>query len=245
MLEKILIVPDLHAPYHNRRAWDLLLKVGRAFKPWSVVVIGDFADCYAVSFHDKDPKRMRHLDLELIEVRSCLDDVDALGAKEKLFLLGNHEYRLDRYISTKAPELDGTVSVDTLLQLRDRGWETVPYKDHTNIGKLHLTHDVGSAGRNAIFKSLEAFQHSVVSGHTHRLQYIVEGNALGEAMVAASFGWLGDVSRVDYMHKIQALRNWALGFGIGYYNPQTQYVYLVPVPIVNYTCVVEGVLYEG
>jgi hypothetical protein len=91
---------------------------------------------------------------------------------------------------------------------------------------------------------MDAFQHNIVIGHTHRLGYAVEGNAQGERHVTAMFGWLGDVEQIDYMHRVKAIKDWSLGFGIGYLEPKTGTVYLVPIPIVNYTCVVEGKLYS-
>jgi hypothetical protein len=74
---------------------------------------------------------------------------------------------------------------------------------------------------------------------------VVEGNAVGEQKLSAQFGWLGDVTQVDYMHKAKALKNWALGFGVGYYDPSSGYSYLTPVPIVKYTCVVNGKFYKA
>src|SRR5690349_15403272 len=54
-LEPVLIVSDAHRPYHSRVWWDLLMQVGRFLKPKHLIVIGDFADFYGVSDHDKDP----------------------------------------------------------------------------------------------------------------------------------------------------------------------------------------------
>jgi hypothetical protein len=73
---------------------------------------------------------------------------------------------------------------------------------------------------------------------------VVEGDATGMATVSAQFGHLLDVNATDYMHKVRARKDWALGFGVGYLNPRTGYMYLVPVPIVNYTCCVNGRLYK-
>lgn len=242
-LRKILFIPDTHRPYHDKKAWALLLKVGKAFKPDILNIQGDFADFYSVSSHDKDPNRARNLEWEVDDVKAGLDDLDNMGAKEKYYVSGNHEDRLERYLKTKAPELFNVVTIPKLLELKERGWLYTPYKSHRKIGKLYSTHDVGSAGKGAIFKLVDTYQHNAIAGHTHRIAYIVEGNASGEAHVAASFGWLGDRDQIDYMHQIQAKRAWALGFGIGYLAPDDT-IYLTPVPIINYSCVVEGVCHS-
>jgi predicted phosphodiesterase len=243
-LEPILFVPDTHAPYHEARAWNLMLKVGRALKPTHLVHIGDFMDCYSISDHDKSPARAGRFLWEVEECNRMLDQLDALKPAKKYYIEGNHEDRLRRYVM-KHPELNGVVTVPELLRLKQRGWAYTPYKRTAKLGKAHLTHDVGSAGRNAIFKALDTYQHTVITGHTHRMQYVVEGNAVGECKLSAAFGWLGDVEQIDYMHLHRAKKDWALGFGIGYLNPKNGYVYTVPVPIIDHTCVVNGVLYRG
>ena len=207
--------------------------------------IGDLADFYSVSSHSKNPLRVRQLSEEVAAVNAALTELDKLGASDKVFIAGNHCDRLQRYLQDRAPELFETVNLEELFMFDDRGWEYVPYKEYTRRGALFLTHDCGSAGRYAVYRCLEMFNHSVVTGHTHRMAYIVEGDATGKARVSASFGWLGDVNQVDYMQKASARKNWALGFGVGYLNTETGVTYLAPVPIVNYSCVVEGKLYTG
>lgn len=244
-LKRILICPDTHRPYHDKKAWGLMLKAAKAFKPEVLVCIGDLADFYSVSSHSKDPARTERLVDELVDVNVALDELDALGAKEKFFIAGNHCDRLTRYLQDKAPELFGVVKIPALFRLNERGWHYTPYKKHIKIGRMHFTHDVGVAGRNATFKALDTYQHSVVTGHTHRLQYIVEGNAVGEYKLSAQFGWLGDVNKIDYMQEANANKNWALGFGIGYHDTESGIVYLTPIPIVKYSCIVEGKLYHA
>jgi len=222
-----------------------MMKVARKFTPWYVVTIGDFADFYSVSDHSKDPRRTRHLDEELIIVKDGLDELEALNAEEYIYIEGNHEDRLRRYLQEKAPQVYGLINTDKVLDLRKRGWKFVPYKAHTKIGKLHITHDVGSATRYCTFKALDIYQHSIVTGHAHRMQYIVEGNAVGEFKLSAQFGWLGDSSKIDYTHQAHVNKNWALGFGFGYVDAQSGIAYLQPVPIIKYTAVVNGTLFAN
>ena len=244
-LEPILVVPDSHIPYHDTRAFDLMMKVAKDLKPKHIYIIGDFIDFYTVSAHSKDPNRAMKLVEELKAGEAELDRLDALGAKSKVYIGGNHCDRLTRYLQDKAPELFNIVTIPELLHLKKRGWDYVPYKHHTKLGKMHFTHDVGVAGRNAVFRCLDTYQHSIITGHTHRMAYIVEGNATGEFKLSAQFGWLGDTKKVDYMQEARVLKDWALGFGIGYYDPSTKLVYMTPVPIVQYTCMVNGKVFKG
>lgn len=243
-LKKALFIPDTHVPYHDKRAWNLMMKVAKELKPDIICIAGDFADFYCVSSHDKSPEREDQLAEEIKQVNEALDQLDSCNAKEKIFVAGNHEDRLDRYLKTKAPELYSLVRVKQLFNLHKRGWKYVPYKQSTKVGKLHLTHDTGTAGAMAHSKALADFQDNVVIGHTHRTAYTVVGNAKGVPHVGAMFGWLGDVNQVDYMHQVKANRDWSLGFGIGYFQPNGNF-HLVPMTLVDYSVVLEGKLIKG
>jgi len=245
-LKRLFIVSDVHSPFTDERAWRLVMDALADFKPDVFVSLGDFMDCFSVSSYSKDPSRALSLKDEVETAARMLDEIDerAQGAR-RIYCNGNHEDRLQRYLQDKAPELFSLIDISKLLRLEDRGWEFVPYKQFAKLGKLHLTHDVGAAGKYAVYRAMDAFQSPVITGHVHRLAYIVEGDATGDSRVSAMFGWLGDIAQVDYMHRIKAQRDWAHGFGYGYVNPATGYAYLVPVPLVDYTCVVEGRFYEN
>jgi predicted phosphodiesterase len=244
-LEAGLIVPDTHAPYHDVDAWALMMDVAQDLEPSTVVVLGDLVDFYSISSHSKDPRRKMTLEQEVAAACELRAELDSLGADHKVFVEGNHETRLERYLSEKAPELFGLADVGVLLELESNGWEHVAYRDSTRIGKVHYTHDIGKAGRYSTYQTLDAYQHSVVFGHSHRLCYVVEGDATGKAKVGVQFGWLGDPRKADYMHRVKANREWATGFGISYTDTQTGHVFLQPVPIVDKRCVVNGKLYNA
>ncbi len=66
----------------------------------------------------------------------------------------------------------------------------------------------------------------------------------GKSHVGASFGWLGDLSKADYMTRVSAMRNWRLGFGFGEMEDNGT-VHLHAVPIIDYRCIVNGRLIRG
>lgn len=244
-LKKYLFVPDAHIPYHNERSWAVMMNAAADLQPYGINIIGDFADFYAVSDHLKDPRRMAKFDWEIEQVNTKLTELDALGAEDKRYELGNHEDRMERYLMGKAPELYSMLKVEELLHLEERGWSFTPYKQHDQIGKVYVTHDVGASGRNSVQVALDTFNHSVVTGHSHRFAYIVENDATGQTpRVSAQFGWLGDTEEVNYMSRAKARKYWPQGFGYGYLD-KDGVLYLVPVPIVDGKAVVEGKLYRA
>lgn len=243
-LERILFVPDTHVPYEDKKAFALLLEAAKVFKPDEIVIMGDFADFYSVSAHDKSPARGQSL---VVEVNAVLDALARLGKyarSKKTYLCGNHEDRLARYLSQRAPALYGALDVQTLFKLEQTGWDFVPYRETYRLGKLNCTHDTGTAGPNAHRQASTVYRGSAVIGHTHRLGYDVLGVANGRPHLAAMFGWLGDYRQVDYLHKAKAAQ-WCLGFGVGWRDRSSGIVHVHPVPIINYTCVVEGKLLEN
>jgi hypothetical protein len=248
-LDRTFWFPDVHCPYQDQRAWNLAMKCARAFiRPHRdrVVILGDFADLAQVSFHERNPALRMSLAEEIDAVNVLLDEVSSLRASRVDFLRGNHTHRMHRYIMQKAPELYGLrgTSVDELFRMRERGWHVTPYRKAVKIGRVFATHDCGDAGATAHMKARAKFEHNIVIGHTHRMGYQVQGNAAGESHIGAMFGWLGDISKIDYLHEVTA-KQWQLGFGVGYMERETGVVHLQPVPIINYRCVVGGKLFCG
>ena len=207
-----------------------------------IVVLGDWFDCYLVSTFTKNPQRLESLKSELKVGFDLLKKLEGMGFKERIFVEGNHERRIPRMLSDKAPEFYEIVM--EWWAERFKHWTYVPYMEDTSIGKLNITHDVGRSGEHSTKQSLHDYQDNIIVGHNHVLDYSVRASAKGIAHVGASFGWLGDVSKVDYRHRMKCRRDWAAGFGIGYVR-NDGIVYVNPKPIVQYSCEVEGKVYVG
>lgn len=242
-LQVILFIPDCHVPNHDEKAWGLMLRVANDISPDKIVILGDFADAETLSAHP--PTKPGELDFEdeLAGVNKCLLQLGMLGASEKIYVCGNHEFRLDRFLMDRAPGLFRSIQWPRLLNLAERGWKWVPYRKSLKIGKLHITHDTGTAGVNAHRQASKAFGGSSIIGHTHRMAYEVTGRFDGTPFLSAMLGWLGDAATAgSYMHEAKAAE-WVHGFGVGYMELSGT-VHVQPVPIVNGSCVVGGKLYR-
>ena len=53
--ERILVISDLHFPFHHKDTFEFLSAIKRKYKPDRVICIGDEVDNHAMSFHDTDP----------------------------------------------------------------------------------------------------------------------------------------------------------------------------------------------
>jgi predicted phosphodiesterase len=217
MVTRVFLLPDTHAPYHDKKAFRTALAVIAGGGYRTVVCMGDFADFAAVSSHPKDPSRLLPFDQEVKGVNRALDELDAAckagKVHQKKYLEGNHETRLARFVLKIAPELRTFVDWRDMLHLDKRRWELTPYKESLSIGFLKLSHDFGRAGVNAARESCRDMGASVAFGHTHRLQVHYQGQLDGSRHVGATLGWLGDPEAIDYRHKDAIRRDSVHGFG--------------------------------
>jgi hypothetical protein len=234
-LRKYLIIPDIHAPRHDKRAWNLLLKVGRWLKPSGIIQL--------VSSHRKNPDEVAPLVQELTSAKQLRADLDSLGATDKTFIHGNHENRLYRYIADRAPALAGLVDINDAMGFRANKWKVVGYKDSINLTGTTFTHDLERCGKYAVHQAVAESGGNIVFGHLHRFDNCVEGANDGRSRYGLSPGWLGDWRQQEYKHRIKARREWHLGFAVGY-RTDTKFR-VVGVPIEGYSCLVEGRLFNG
>jgi len=211
---KTLIISDVHAPHHDERAYDAAYSAWTAFSPDTIVILGDFADCESLSAHQPEgPRRFCRIEKELLGVNELLDGLDELGADRKIYVCGNHEFRLPRYLALVAPELSGAVSLRRLLHLKRRGWEWVDYRRSVSLDGVTYTHDVQKSGRYAHVTAAERNFAAIATGHTHRLGVHYLGGAdKGPRVFGLSCGHLSGPAASEYMHPIQSRHEWQLGF---------------------------------
>jgi hypothetical protein len=231
-LERILLIGDVHAPFHDKYAWDAMMKFARQWRPHTIIQEGDFGDFYSVSDHDKDPRRANNLLEECKATNALFDELDDLKPERKIFDEGNHCWRLERHLMSKSSALLGAVTIDGLFHLQERGWMHVPYMSYGRIGNLHHTHDVGKSGANAVRQTAAAVGHSIAFGHCHRLEQIYFGTVLGERYTAACVGWLGDVAAANYVSEVVKAQ-WQHGFATALMDKGGDFE-LQLRPIVNY-----------
>lgn len=239
-MSRALLIPDCHAPYHDKKAFELVLKTG----PYDIIVVlGDLVDCATVSKHDRSPHRLESLEQELTSGRQMLEKLAAIGKTELILCEGNHEVRLRQHAAKHAPALLSLVG-DVADYIDPKGlWTRVPYGELYKIGKLYVTHDQGPAGAGCAAKTQAIVGHNVAHGHSHRLEMTYTGTVTGDRRFGMSCGHLVDTRSVAVKYATASQRaQWQLGFGVAHLDRKR--VFAFPVPIVKYTCVVDGKLYR-
>ncbi len=177
MVQRELNISDIHIPYHDPHAWELVLNIAESLRPTVINILGDALDFCILSMFDKSTEQIKdgqlqeNLDQWFHMVMQLKRRV--IGCKLR-YLPGNHEDRLRRYLM-RNPELYGlrALELPALMRLDELGIEYFDYEIQIVPGLL-----VGKHGdvvrRDSAFSAkgeLEKEKHSVstITGHTHRL----------------------------------------------------------------------------
>lgn len=254
-LRIVLIIPDTHRPYHDRRAYNLMIRIYQEIvakfqniAEFEIVILGDYADFYAVSRHGKDPTVLALLQQEIEDVNAGLDELDLLFPfAKKVFIEGNHEDRLSRYLSDKAPALFGITSTEHLLKINQRpnwsfiGWS--PGQQYAVGGtKLIARHrPQANTAKGTISKAVG----SMIYGDIHKIE---ESNLVGidgQEYTAFSVGWLGDKRMDKIFGYVNGHHQWQLGFGLVFVDEETKEFHKHIAHIKNYTCHAVGKIFKG
>lgn len=243
-MKTALIIPDCHHPYVDRKAYKLMLHAASSLKIDEVVILGDFADFYSVSAHAKDPRVLQMLNDEVESVNKELDRLDQVfPSAKKVFLEGNHEFRLSRYLQNQAPALFGVTDIRNLFKFDTRpNWRFISYgpnQQHKVLGsKLFARHE--PIARTAELTAKKAMA-NITYGHIHRIQSNYATSMEGQQYVAFSCGWLGDKRKNLIFDYVKSFHDWQLGFALVHVDESTGNFYHQIIPILdNYTCVLNG-----
>lgn len=207
-VKKILVLSDLHAPFHDEAALKVAEEFQKDFKPDITIGLGDWIDGTHVSTFPKDIDQFDTLD-EFEMGNELLDRFNP-----QVFLEGNHEQRFRR--AGVVPQgYRRLLDPRKWLSIKKRGIRWVKYshyaKDVYRLGKLHFIHGF-ACNQYASMKEALRFG-SVVHGHTHRLQTVQPPHA--------SHRWtgfnIGCLCRLDQEYaETRSPHGWSHGFGFGY-----------------------------
>lgn len=178
-MRRILVLPDIHAPFHDMKAIGSILSYASTQHVDELVQLGDYVDADAVNAHDEGKRRTqegRRLIDEYSVANELLDQLtDAVRVKNRgaklVMLKGNHEWRVDRWVD-KHPEVEGLVEVENGLRLTARGvhWvQSYPYGEAYKMGKLHAIHGAYTNKYHAA-KHLDEYGINLIYGHVHSIQ---------------------------------------------------------------------------
>lgn len=223
----VMLMPDTHAPIHDKRAVDAFVYVLNAVQPDELLIMGDFLDMKAPARWSKNSAAEFAADLprEAAAGGQILDLIRNVYDGRISFLMGNHEDRLRKYVSQYAPAVKGIVpSVAELLDFdgREITLRPQPYRVAPGVFAIHgnrLSSTQNSAGQSA-YKERARFGCSIVQGHSHRLGLGFDTQERTRFWMET--GCLIDLSKADYLDFAKTA-NWQHGFGLLHVRGSTVY----------------------
>lgn len=228
--ERELYIPDAHVPYEDPVAMEAMLRFVPIFKPHRLFILGDFNDFYQVSRFQVDPMRMFTLRADLDQGRRWLVRIrDAAPDAEIVYLEGNHEHRLVKYLWRVAPQIAVLrgISVPEQLGLEELRIRYVPGGIvDTPVGVVKHGNQTnrfgGYSARNELSKNIA----TGVSGHTHRL-----GHHYRRSRSMGMLDWMecGCLCQLDAEYGEGQTLDWQHGLGYSYVRGDTAARHLLPI----------------
>jgi predicted phosphodiesterase len=200
----ILLISDLHIPYHDIDAITLALNYGVENKINTIFINGDLIDNHQVSRFEKDPKK-RSVKEEFDATKQFLRSLRATFPNAHIYWLkGNHCIRWEKFLMQKASEIwdDPYFHLEERLQLNEERVHLLDDKVLVKAGKLSITHGHHvfkgvfapvSPARGAFLRTKQ----TVIVGHLHRASHHPEITLDGEVISCWSTGCLCEL-RPDY-----------------------------------------------
>jgi predicted phosphodiesterase len=139
---KILVLSDIHCPYHNIQAVSTAIQYGLDCEVNTVLLNGDIWDFCQLSQFIKDPRSRHFLQEKEIAIEFLASLRSVFSNASFYFKQGNHEERLETYLKVKSPELygDKTFELDQLLCFDDFDITYIKEKRTIKAGKLNILH---------------------------------------------------------------------------------------------------------
>lgn len=200
----ILLISDLHIPYHNIPAITIALDYGKAQKVNTIFINGDLIDMHQVSKFESDPKK-RSIKQEFDATREFLSQLRKAFPKASIYWLkGNHCIRWEKFLYSKVREIwdDDYFFLEERLQLNSVNVKILDDKVLVKAGKLSITHGhhIFKGAFTPVNPSRGAFlraKQSLIVGHLHRPSHHPETDLDGKIISCWSTGCLCEL-RADY-----------------------------------------------
>ena len=197
-IKKMGFISDLQVPFHDPKAIDICFEHLTKEGIDTLFINSDLVDFYQLSDFQKDP-RVRKFDEEYETI------LEMLGYIRKSFpdliiyynLDGNHEFRYERYMRTKAPELLGLklFEIEDILKLNDFGIKPIKNIDHIKFGHLPIIHGDTTfrrgSGVSPAKTLFDRVKQSAIASHVHRTSEFTTKNQFdGEVFTCWTTGHL-------------------------------------------------------
>jgi len=159
--KRILVISDLHIPYHHKDSFAFLREIKKLYKPDFVVNIGDLLDFHAISMHDHNPDLYSAGD-ELKQSRIYIKELETIFP-EVTEVDSNHSSLVFRRALKYGMSKEFLKGYGDFLGTKKWKWVDDLTLTMSNKQRCFFTH-----GRSAdILKVSQTMGMSAVQGHYH------------------------------------------------------------------------------
>jgi predicted phosphodiesterase len=172
-IREILLLSDIHMPYHAEDALRAAIMKGEADGVDCVILNGDSLDFHWLSTFDKDPTKPKMRE-ELEQGRWLMKALRKTFPNAQIyFKIGNHEARLEKWLRHKAPEWIGTdeFELKMLLNFAEHKIHLIESNTIIKAGNLFILHGHEYKGAGSVNPARNLYlkaKSSAICGHFHR-----------------------------------------------------------------------------
>lgn len=250
-----VVLPDIHdKPPEDGRlsrkiynpAYKCVEKVIEALQPYGTIDLGDGSEMGSLSYFDKDKRRLtenKRYKKDIESMKHLLDRRDAItkSSKEKIYHIGNHEFRVQNYIDCH-PEQEGTMDYVNDTELLKRGYKVIPHNDSLKLGKALFMHGFNASTYHAAFMS-KIYPKTIFYGHVHDVQTFSFVSPIDDKdiRIASSLGCLCDLNPSWMRNKPN---RWVHAFGLFWLKDNGEFQMDIKY-IIKGEVIVNGVIFKG
>jgi len=235
---------DIHYPLQDKASMNVLIKAIEIIRPDYFVFGGDQLNLDCISHHNKGKIKLlenRRISKDFKGFQEeIMDRIEAVLPRscKKYFMIGNHEYWIDRLIEDN-PQLEGLMEVENNLNLSK--YEVVPFNKTLRIGEMTFLHGI-YVNKYHAEKHLRIYQKMLFYGHLHTNQvYTSIAPTTSLPKQAVGVGCLCN-RNAEYMRNRP--NDWLHQFLIWYMFDDGTFVYQTPI-IINGKTVINGKVVDG
>lgn len=242
IIKTAIILPDVHLKESIGKDYAAVKPFIKKIKPDVIILLGDFMDVNSLSAWDYDKKRKMEGRRYKKEIDCAKEELDFLQkyCKEIIYIEGNHEDRVNRYLD-KNPEMEGIIEIPEELNLKEREIKWVKMNDLYKLSGMYFTHGMYT-NKYSAQKHLQVLGCNICFGHQHSTQTAMQNMAMQKPHMSYALGTLGD-KKPDYLKNRPG--NWISQFGIMYWNTESGNFNLYPINVIKNKFIFEGKEYGG
>lgn len=206
---RILVLADVHCPYHDLSALQEAIVKGQEFGADTVILLGDLMDFHRISKYPNEPDTLSFVDECHVGSQLVFGLRESFRDADMYYIEGNHEVRLQNYVKSHASELSGLsgLEMESLLDLhaQEVQWIQNGFIHCGDMTFLHGHEMRGVGGVNPSRKLFNKMKKSAICGHLHRPESFYTRDGAGKLLQAHVIGHLGEPSpkyhpRNDWQH---------------------------------------------